>query len=173
MTLKAVSAAEVKALKDRGAVIVDIREADEFAREHIPGARNAPLSKIDGLAAPRAGEIVVYHCKSGMRTRANAARLSSELCEAYILDGGFDAWKTAGLPVSIDTKQPMEIMRQVQIAAGGLVLAGLLLGALLHPAFFAVSAFAGAGLVFSGVTGFCGMARFLGLMPWNRPMARG
>jgi hypothetical protein len=62
----------------------------------------------------------------------------------------------------------MEIMRQVQISAGSLVVIGVLMGALLHPVFYALSAFVGLGLVFAGVSGFCGMARFLALMPWNR-----
>jgi rhodanese-related sulfurtransferase len=171
MTLKTISPAEAMALKQRGALIVDIREPDEFAREHIPGAKNAPLSKIGSFPAPRAGEIVVAHCTSGMRTKANAAKLPAAACDAYILEGGLDAWKKTGLSVDLDTKQPMEIMRQVQISAGSLVVIGVLLGASLHPAFYALSAFVGAGLVFAGVTGFCGMARFLALMPWNRRAA--
>jgi predicted branched-subunit amino acid permease len=61
-------------------------------------------------------------------------------------------------------------MRQVQIAAGSLVVIGVLLGALVHPGFYALSAFVGAGLVFAGVSGFCGMARLLVLMPWNRAL---
>jgi hypothetical protein len=65
----------------------------------------------------------------------------------------------------------MEIMRQVQISAGSLVVIGVLMGALVHPAFYALSAFVGAGLVFAGVSGFCGMARLLALMPWNRRSA--
>jgi hypothetical protein len=56
----------------------------------------------------------------------------------------------------------------VQIVAGGLVLAGVFLGALVMPAFYALSGLVGAGLLFAGVSGFCGMARLLGLMPWNR-----
>jgi rhodanese-related sulfurtransferase len=172
MTLKTLSPAEVKALKDRGAALIDIREADEFAREHIPGAKNAPLSKGGGGFAARAGDIVVFNCKSGMRTQANAAKLAEGAnCEAYILEGGLDAWKKAGLPVAADKSQPMEIMRQVQISAGSLVVIGVLMGALLHPAFYALSAFVGAGLVFAGVSGFCGMARLLALMPWNRRSA--
>ena len=59
-------------------------------------------------------------------------------------------------------------MRQVQIGAGGLVLIGVALGALASPGFYALSGFVGAGLLFAGVTGFCGMARVLGAMPWNR-----
>jgi len=45
---------------------------------------------------------------------------------------------------------------------------GVLLGALVAPAFYALSGFVGAGLVFAGVTGTCGLARALRLMPWNR-----
>lgn len=171
MTLKTISPAEAKTLAAQGAVIVDIREPDEFAREHIPGARNEPLSKIGGSIATGKADIVVYHCKSGMRTKANADRLkSASACEAYILEGGLDAWKAAQLPVAVDKKQPLEMMRQVQITAGSLVVIGVLLGALVHPGFYALSAFVGAGLVFAGVSGFCGMAHVLALMPWNRAL---
>ena len=91
---------------------------------------------------------------------------------AHVLAGGLDAWKKAGLPVKADTKQPLELMRQVQMAAGGLILVGALLGTLAHPAFWGLSAFVGAGLFVAGATGFCGMARLLAVMPWNRRMKR-
>lgn len=169
MTLQSLSPAEAMTFKDRGAVIVDIREPDEFAREHIPGARNAPLSKIGSTPPAHDAKIVVFNCKSGMRTQANEARLAAVAgCEAYLLQGGLDGWKKAGLPLVVDARQPIEIMRQVQIAAGSLVVIGAILGATVHPAFHVLSAFVGAGLVFAGVSGFCGMAHFLALMPWNR-----
>ena len=59
-------------------------------------------------------------------------------------------------------------MRQVQIAAGSLVLLGVLLGFLWRPEFYALSGFIGAGLLFAGITGWCGMAKLLVVMPWNR-----
>ena len=59
-------------------------------------------------------------------------------------------------------------MRQVQIAAGSLVLLGLGLCSWVAPAWILLSWFVGAGLVFAGISGFCGMARLLALMPWNR-----
>ena len=71
----------------------------------------------------------------------------------------------------IDRAQPLEIMRQVQIAAGMLVLAGVLLGVFVAPAFLGLSAFVGAGLLVAGVTGWCGMANLLRIMPWNRRCA--
>jgi rhodanese-related sulfurtransferase len=115
----------------------------------------------------------VFHCKSGMRTQANAARLIAKgFREAYFLDGGIEAWKAAGLPVHSNRKAPLEIMRQVQIAAGALILLGVILGALINPAFFLLSGFVGAGLLFAGVTGWCGMALLLKTMPWNRVALR-
>ena len=60
------------------------------------------------------------------------------------------------------------LSRQVQIAAGALVLTGVIFGFLIAPAWFALAGFVGAGLTFAGVTGFCGMARLLMRAPWNR-----
>ena len=172
MSLPTISPALAKRLLDEGAMLVDIREADEHAREKIAGAQPLPLSKLDeaGLAV-HGGDPVLFHCKSGARTLANAPRLAAkvgESCRVYIVEGGLDAWKKAGLPVITDRRQPLELMRQVQIAAGGLAFIGTLLGLLVSPWFFGVPLFVGAGLMNAGVTGFCGMARLLLHMPWNR-----
>lgn len=170
MSLATIDIAGARRLLDQGAVLVDVREADEHAREHVPGARNIPLSHLVEVDAP-AGKAVIFHCRSGARTSANAARLgAAAACDAYVLEGGLDAWKKAGLPVAVDRRQPIEIMRQVQIVAGSLVLLGVVLGAWVAPAFLGLSAFVGAGLVFAGISGWCGMARLLALMPWNRPV---
>jgi len=161
-------------LMRQGAVLIDIREADEHARERIPGARHHALSRFDGENPARPGdEVLVFHCRSGARTKANAPRLAAAAtgCEAYVLEGGLDAWKQAGLPTAIDRKQPIEMNRQVQIGAGSLALLGVLLGALVWPGFYALSGFVGLGLMFAGISGFCGMAHVLALMPWNRRAA--
>ena len=169
--LRSIDAPTLKQKLDRGeAVLIDIRESDEHAREHIVGARLAPLSAIDAHDFDRDhGKAAVFHCKSGMRTQANAAKLLSKgFAEAYCLQGGIEAWKAAGFPVHTNAKAPLEIMRQVQIAAGSLVLIGVALGWVVNPAFFALSASVGAGLTFAGATGWCGMAMALKAMPWNR-----
>ncbi|MDJ0390526.1 rhodanese family protein [Roseomonas sp. E05] len=170
--LKTITPAEAaRLLREEGAALVDVREPDEHARERIPGARNLPLSRLEEVElAVQQGRPVVFHCRSGARTQANAARLADRVssCEAYVLEGGLDAWKRAGLPVAEDRRQPLELMRQVQIAAGSMVLLGVMLGALVWPWFYLLSAFVGAGLVFAGITGSCGLARVLRLMPWNR-----
>ena len=59
-------------------------------------------------------------------------------------------------------------MRQVQIVAGSLVLLGVVLGTTVSPLFLLLSGFVGAGLVFAGLSGWCGMAQLLALAPWNR-----
>ena len=155
------------------AVLVDIREPDEFARSHIMGAQSQPLStweKAHLSVDPDAD--VIFTCRSGTRTAGACDRLAARVSgDAFVLDGGLDAWAKAGLPVATNADAPMEIMRQVQIAAGSLVLIGVLLGFLVTPAWFALAAFVGAGLTFAGVSGFCGMARLLMLVPWNRVKA--
>jgi rhodanese-related sulfurtransferase len=171
VTLQTIDPASAKRLIDDGAILVDVREPDEFARERVPGARNRPLSSLTAFQSGGA-QAVIFHCKSGMRTAGNAQRLAAAAdCQAYILDGGIDAWKKAGLPVAIDARQPIEIMRQVQITAGGLVLLGVILGTWVAPGFYGLSAFVGAGLMFAGIRGWCGMAKLLAFMPWNRRAA--
>jgi rhodanese-related sulfurtransferase len=152
------------------AVLVDIREPNEFARSHVKGAKSQPLStweKAQLSIDPDAD--VIFTCRSGMRTAGACDRLAARVNgDAFVLDGGLDAWAKSGLPVETNADAPMEIMRQVQIAAGSLVLVGVILGFLIAPAWFALSGFVGAGLTFAGVSGFCGMARLLMLAPWNR-----
>jgi rhodanese-related sulfurtransferase len=161
-------------IAQKRAVLIDIREPDEFRRRHVPGALSRPLSNFETARLMlQPSQEVVFTCKSGMRTAAACERLAAAVDgPALVLEGGVNAWAAAGLPIAEDKQQPIEIMRQVQIAAGGLVLAGVALGVLVHPAFFGLSAFVGAGLAFAGVTGFCGMAKLLALAPWNRAANR-
>ena len=175
MSLRSLSPEGAKRLIDDGATLIDVREPDEFARERIPGARNVTLSRIDGGALDAAGaKQLIFHCRSGARTAANAERLAARAgtCQAYVLEGGLDAWKKAGLPVQVDRGQPLEMQRQVQLGAGMLAFFGTLAGVLVSPLFLIVPGFVGAGLMVAGATGFCGMARLLVRAPWNRAMAR-
>lgn len=168
MPIATVTPTQARTMIAAGARLVDIRSPDEHARERIPGAENLPLDRLHQLDC--GGRPTVFHCRSGMRTAGAAADLERAAggAPAYILDGGLEAWRRAGHAVIADKSQPLEIMRQVQIAAGTLVLAGVLLGLLVAPGFLGLSAFVGAGLAFAGLSGWCGMARLLRIMPWNR-----
>lgn len=101
--LETISPARAAELVRDGAVLIDIREAHEHAHENIPGARHHALSQIDAKHPVRAGDtVLIYHCKSGGRTNMNAQRLAAAAgkCEVYLLGGGIEAWKRAGLPTS-------------------------------------------------------------------------
>jgi rhodanese-related sulfurtransferase len=172
MTIASIDAPKAARLLSRGALLVDVRESDE-RRARIPGSLHVPLARLPerlGEGAPA----VIFHCRSGMRCDANAARLAATIAPdvpAYTIEGGLDAWARAGLGIETDRRPPIEVMRQVQIVAGSLVLLGVLFGTLVAPAFLALSAFVGAGLVFAGASGWCGMALLLRRMPWNRRTA--
>ena len=71
--LTPLSPAEVsRRLKQNTAVLIDIREPDEFAREHVVGAVHAPLSTFDAYTPAGAdGRDVIFTCRTGNRTGVN------------------------------------------------------------------------------------------------------
>lgn len=153
MALPTVTPEEAKRLIDQGATLIDIRGADERAQEHIPGSHHGPLAQMTDFAG--VGAPIIFHCRSGMRTTMNAARLKDAApCEAFVLSGGIDAWKRAGLPVVAAERKRVDTSRQIMIAGGGLMLAGVALGLFVAPVFYGLAALAGAGLVVGGVSGF-------------------
>ena len=164
--------AVVELLK-QGALLVDIRSADEYARCHIAQAKHIPMEQlVSKHPLLEDAQAVIFHCRSGNRTQLNGPALAACVAgKAYVLQGGLDAWEQAGLPVVVDASQPLELSRQVQIAAGAVVVLGYVLGTWVSPALHLISGFVGAGLIFAGLSGFCGLARVLMKMPWNRSRA--
>ena len=153
-------------------VVVDVRTGAEFAQVHIDGAVNIPLgrlgSSISELKDKHGDKKIALICQSGRRSTLAYKHLADENIEnCFVLEGGMTAWQQADLAVTEGAKT-ISLERQVRIAAGSLVLAGVILGVLVHPGFLAVSGFVGAGLVFAGVTDTCGMAMLLARMPFNR-----
>ena len=148
--------------------VVDVREPMEYAGGHIAGSLNVPLSRLAQADLPQGPLVLV--CQSGNRSRQGCNQLlqSGHTDPLAELAGGIPAWQQAGLPLRRLKNAPLPLMRQVQIAAGSLVLLGLILSNTVAPAWIALTWFVGAGLVFAGVSGFCGMARLLAAMPWNR-----
>ncbi|NYT80000.1 DUF2892 domain-containing protein [Alcaligenaceae bacterium] len=168
MSIRIITPEAAHRLLDHGALLIDIRSAGEYARERIEQARNIPIEDLSRAGLPNASALI-FLCRSGNRTRISAQTLGEHAsCDAYVMEGGLDGWKKAGLPVVRDLARPIELPRQTQIAAGSLVLTGVLLGTFVSPWFYALAGFVGAGLIFAGVSGFCGMARLLMKMPWNR-----
>ncbi|MEB3322307.1 MAG: rhodanese-like domain-containing protein [Synechococcaceae cyanobacterium] len=149
-------------------VIVDVREPMEYVGGHIPGSLNIPLGRLDQAPLPEGPLVLV--CQSGNRSsRAREAlRARGHHHPVADLEGGVPAWRDAGYPVEARRGAPLPLMRQVQIVAGGMVLLGVVLSLAVAPAWIALTAFVGAGLVFAGLTGACPLAGLLGRMPWNR-----
>lgn len=102
---KPISPNDAANLMEKGALMVDIREAAERQSGVIPQAAHAPLSALQACEIPVVqGQPVIFHCKSGGRTGQNAGALAGKVrgCDAYLLEGGIDAWRLQGLPVSQD-----------------------------------------------------------------------
>jgi rhodanese-related sulfurtransferase len=167
------TAQELARQLESGAIgVIDVREPMEFAGGHIAGSLNVPLARLADTQLPDGPLVLV--CQSGNRSLQGCRRLLERQPSRLLLDleGGIPAWQQAGLPLLRQANAPLPLMRQVQIAAGSLVLLGLILSHTVAPAWIALTWFVGAGLCFAGISGFCGMARLLAAMPWNRVPAR-
>ena len=169
MTVKSIAPHAAADLLRTGAQLIDIRSPDEHARERIGAAQSIPL---DALTAIPGDAPLIFHCRSGQRTKFNAERLAAvNAGPAYLLDGGIDGWKAAGLPTLSDARQPLEMMRQVQIGGGALILLAVIFGWLVSPLFLLLGAAVGVGMLHAGITGSCAMTSVLEPMPWNRRSA--
>lgn len=155
------------------AAVIDVRTPGEYGSGHIPGAFNVPLDRLDEAlpslrTAAEKGELVVV-CASGARSGTASGRLAGEGITAASLEGGTDAWSGGGhaleRPEGARAVWPME--RQVRLAAGSLVVLGVLLD-LAIPGARVLSLLIGGGLVFSALSNTCGMAAVLSKLPFNR-----
>ncbi len=159
------------------AVLIDMREPDEFSAAHIPMAISAPLAFVPGLLAEMdlpGDRTVIFQCQKGGRAAA-ACALAGGNRPVYNLAGGIEAWKAAGLPVVEavpGAASGISIFRQVQIIVGTLVLLSILTGFAVHPAGFAVAGVFGLMLAIAGLSGWCGLAMLLRRMPWNQPQTQ-
>ncbi len=161
---------------DDSAALIDVRTPAEYRAGHIPGARLLPLDALvaEGLNA-RLEENAVGRdqtlyltCYSGARAQQAAERLmDAGYRNLVLIQGGTEAWEQAGLPVN-RCGVTIALERQVQITVGLLLILKVIFGFAIHELFFVAAAFVGAGLIVAGVTRWCGMARLLAVMPWNR-----
>jgi len=170
-----ISPAELHArLREGTAQILDVRTPAEFAAAHISGGQLLPLDVLEsnqfvGTAGFDKGKPLYLVCQSGTRARKAATRLAEAgFTQCFIAEGGIAAWEQQGLPLERTGSKVISLERQVRIAAGTLVLLGVLLAVFVHFDFIWISGLIGAGLVFAGVTDWCGMGRLLARMPWNQ-----
>jgi len=156
-----------------GALLLDVRSPGEFRTGRVQGAVNLPLENVtaEAVRALLVGhdqKTVVLLCASGGRARTAAKQLAASGLKTLVVQGGTNSCRQAGLPMDKDAGGVISVERQVRIAAGTMVFTGVLLGTFVHPGFYGLSGFVGAGLVFAGVTDWCGMGLLLARAPWNR-----
>jgi rhodanese-related sulfurtransferase len=159
-----------------GAVrLIDVRSANEFGKERIPDSENIPLNALDDgtlvqLKASGNDLPLCITCQSGVRAEKAAKKMSKAgIQNIYLLAGGLDNWIHEGMPVEGAGRKGIPLDRQVRITIGILVIAGTAAYYFSEDIrWLAAPAFLGAGLIFSGLTGFCGLARILSILPWNR-----
>ncbi|MGO9110167.1 MAG: rhodanese-like domain-containing protein [Thermoguttaceae bacterium] len=175
MSVAAVSPAKLAELIREGRKIelIDVRTPVEFREVHLEIARNVPLDQLDPkvLMQTRNGlssEPLYVICKSGGRSQQACEKfVKAGVTQVVNVEGGTMACIAAGLPV-VRGKKAISLERQVRIVAGSLVLLGVGGWYVGYPAFLALSAFIGAGLLFAGITDTCGMGMLLARMPWNQ-----
>ncbi|HET7397567.1 MAG TPA: rhodanese-like domain-containing protein [Intrasporangium sp.] len=84
------------------AIVIDVREADEWAAGHAPNAVHVPLgelpSRLDDLPDTDAGPVPVV-CRSGSRSARAVAWLTRQGFDVVNLDGGMRAWEATGKPL--------------------------------------------------------------------------
>jgi len=163
----------VMAEASTGALLLDVRSPAEFRSGRVQGAVNLPLERVEAasvraLLQGREQATVLLLCASGGRARTAAQRLAASGLKTLVVQGGTNSCAQAGLPMDKDAGGMISVERQVRIAAGLMVATGVILGTWVHPGFYGLSGFIGAGLVFAGVTDWCGMGLLLARAPWNK-----
>jgi sulfur-carrier protein adenylyltransferase/sulfurtransferase len=104
--IEEVDPAEVNELMHEGVAIVDVREADEFAAGHLPGAKHVPRSyletRIEGVVPDRSAQVILY-CASGNRSAYGTRTLTDELGYEHVrsMTGGITLWKDRGYDVDV------------------------------------------------------------------------
>ncbi len=159
-----------KMANEKKGAFIDVRTVGEALAEHLPDSLFLPFDlvnkqRLQGMGVGEKTPILV--CRSGSRAKQAAEELARQLDDVAVLDGGIDRWKEKGMSLITGTKT-IPLDRQVLVSAGSMIFLFMILGMLVSPLFFIVSLFMSGGMVFAGLTGACGMARILVMMPWNR-----
>ena len=183
MAISTIQPKELQQLRASGKTVdlIDVRTPVEFAGLHAEGAKNHPLDQLNpsAIVGARNGSadqpLYMIRQMGGRSMKACEQFVANGHSNVVNVEGGTMLWEQQGLPVNRGEKQVMAMDRQVRIAAGSLVVLGVLLAALLPSPWLGLglAGLIGAGLVFSGATDTCGMATVLAMMPWNRVKGSG
>lgn len=157
---------------DSRPLILDVRSPAEFRQMSLPDSKSMPLDQLDieqvRKMADGHKECVVV-CYTGKRSAEACRKLREAGIEGVrSLEGGLELWERKNLALERSETGGFSIIRQVHIVVGAMVVIGVLLTVYLSPWWAILPGFFGAGLLFAGLSGFCGMGLMLSKMPWNK-----
>ena len=170
---KVISVEQLQSLNLTDKIFVDVRSPAEYRSVRVQGAVNLPLNTItcadvQKLVGDKQNPAIILLCGKGGRARKAAEILQAGSFNLLVVEGGTNACVDANLPIEKGGEAVISIERQVRIGAGSLVCLGIALGYFVNPNFYFLSAFIGAGLIFAGVTDWCGMGLLIARAPWNK-----
>jgi rhodanese-related sulfurtransferase len=153
--------------------LLDVRTAPEYTAAHVPNVTLVPLDSLNPAEflanRPHPTAPLYVFCQAGGRAAKAIDRFQASGFDGCVLvEGGTQAWIDAGLPVTRGTSKVLPLMRQVQIVIGAVSGVGAALALAGDKRFALIPLITGAGLLFAGLTGTCGLALLLAKMPWNR-----
>jgi rhodanese-related sulfurtransferase len=176
--LPTISPRQLDALQQQGrdTPVLDVRSVAEYRAGHIPGAQLIPIEALSAGTLGKAfrrpslgrSETLYITCQTGPRAVQAGERLQAAgYSNVTLIEGGTRRWEQLGLPLQRDGNR-LSLERLVQIAIGSLLLLKVVLGFSVHELFFVLTAMIGIGLIMAGATRWCGMAKLMAHMPWNR-----
>lgn len=176
MNHKRIHPVDLMANKSADMCVLDVRTAAEVKAAALPNCLHIPLHELTAerlqseiAAKGKNGATIFLLCQAGRRAEMAAEQLQGKLnAELIIIEGGMNAVKQSNIPLAEQGRNVIPLERQVRIAAGLLVITGAVLGTWFNPAFYGLSAFVGAGLIFAGVTDICPMGMLIAKAPWNK-----
>jgi rhodanese-related sulfurtransferase len=169
--MKTITVEELKKRLDKDDILlIDVREPAEHRSERIQGACLIPLGEVSPEKLPSKSKPIVIHCRSGKRSAEACAKLleADPELDVYSVEGGITAWQQAGFNIKKSGSNILPLDQQTQIAVGFIAFSGTILGTFANSTFYILPGFIGLGLMFAGLSGWCGMAKLLAKMPWNR-----
>ena len=159
-------------LENEKAILIDVREPAEHRAEKIPHSQNIPLSKIHPSLFKEQIESntkLIFHCKSGRRSMEACKKISkNSQADTYNIIGGIENWSKSGFEEEKSKTSVLPLDRQVQLVISTMILIGLVIYYFVTPWGLLLPLMAGLGLANAALTGWCGMAKLMAVMPWNQ-----
>ena len=174
MTEKTINAQNfLKLQKESSPCVIDLRTAAECQSESLHQTLNIPVQELTIETFDKAtdelnpDEPIYLLCQSGKRAEIAVKKLKDSNKSLVIIEGGLNTLKAEGAEIVVGTTKAISLERQVRIAAGLIVMLGVIMSVFINEWYLLIPVFVGTGLVYAGISDNCGMALILARMPWN------